>query len=79
MIEAKNIQKAFGEKKVLNDVSCCMSSGKVSLIIGASGSGKPSLTECLVGLIMPDSGQILYEGEDLTAMDDKRKKNFVLR
>lgn len=76
MIEAKNIQKAFGEKKVLNDVSCHMSSGKVSLIIGTSGSGKTVFMKCLVGLVTPDSGQILYEGEDLVTMDEKRKKDL---
>ena len=41
MIEVKNLQKSFGEKTVINDVSAVMETGKCNLIIGASGSGKP--------------------------------------
>lgn len=74
MIEAKNIRKSFGEKVVLEDVSAVMETGKTNLIIGSSGSGKTVLMKCMIGLFKPDSGQILYEGQDLTAMDDKELK-----
>jgi phospholipid/cholesterol/gamma-HCH transport system ATP-binding protein len=74
MIEAKNVRKSFGEKVVLEDVSAVMETGKTNLIIGSSGSGKTVLMKCMIGLFKPDSGQILYEGQDLTAMDDKELK-----
>ncbi|MGE7773759.1 ABC transporter ATP-binding protein [Chitinophaga sp. NPDC101104] len=74
MIELKNIRKSFGEKEILKDVSATMEAGKTNLIIGASGSGKTVLMKCMVGLIPVDSGQVLYNGEDFTAMDDNAKK-----
>jgi phospholipid/cholesterol/gamma-HCH transport system ATP-binding protein len=76
MIEVKNIGKSFGEKIVLNDVSTVMEAGKTNLIIGASGSGKTVLMKCLVGLIKPDKGQILYEGNDITKLEDKEWKDI---
>lgn len=74
MIELKNIRKSFGEKEILKDVSFNMEAGKTNLIIGASGSGKTVLMKCMVGLMPVDGGQVLYDGEDFTAMDDKEKK-----
>ncbi len=76
MIEVKNIRKSFGEKVVLNDVSFTMFAGKTNLIIGSSGSGKTVLMKCMVGLFQPDSGHILYEGTDLTQIDEKEKKEL---
>lgn len=74
MIEIKNIKKSFGEKVILDDISAVMDAGKCNLIIGASGSGKTVLTKCMVGLFAPDSGDILYSGEDIVKMDDEQKK-----
>jgi phospholipid/cholesterol/gamma-HCH transport system ATP-binding protein len=74
MIEIRNIRKSFGDKVVLEDISAVMATGKCNLIIGTSGSGKTVLTKCMVGLFEPDEGNILFDGEDMTAMqDDKRK------
>ena len=66
MIEFKNISKTFGDKVVLNDVSHKMETGKCNLIIGTSGSGKTVLQKCLVGLIEPDHGEIIYDGISFT-------------
>lgn len=76
MIEVKNIRKGFGDKIVINDVSATMEAGKCNLIIGSSGSGKTVFMKCLVGLFEPDSGQILYDGEDFTKMDDEQRKQI---
>ncbi|GBL35642.1 probable ribonucleotide transport ATP-binding protein mkl [Filimonas sp.] len=76
MIVLKNINKSFGSKTVLQDVSWEMESGKVNLIIGASGSGKTVLMKCVVGLVNPDAGEILYEGADFVNMDDKGRKEL---
>lgn len=74
MIEIKNIKKSFGDKVILDDISAVMEAGKCNLIIGASGSGKTVLTKCIVGLFTPDSGSILFSGEDIVAMDDEKRK-----
>jgi phospholipid/cholesterol/gamma-HCH transport system ATP-binding protein len=76
MIEIKNIRKSFGSKTVIEDVSTQMESGKVNLIIGASGSGKTVMMKCIVGLVHPDQGEIRYEGVDFLNMDDRGRKEL---
>jgi phospholipid/cholesterol/gamma-HCH transport system ATP-binding protein len=76
MIEIKNIQKGFGDKLVIKDVSAIMQSGKCNLIIGTSGSGKTVLMKCMVGLFEPDSGEIVYSGKSFTAMDQEERKEL---
>jgi phospholipid/cholesterol/gamma-HCH transport system ATP-binding protein len=74
MIEVKNIKKGFADKIVIDDVSAVMEAGKCNLIIGASGSGKTVFMKCLVGLFVPDSGQILYNGKNYIDMERDEKK-----
>ncbi|MES2003267.1 MAG: ATP-binding cassette domain-containing protein [Bacteroidota bacterium] len=74
MIEIKNIVKQFGDRVILEDISAVMESGKCNLIIGTSGSGKTVLTKCMVGLFRPDQGDILYNGENMLAMEDEQRK-----
>ncbi len=76
MIEIRNIVKQFGERVILNDVSAMMEPGKCNLIIGTSGSGKTVLTKCMVGLFKPDKGQILYNGDDMFAMENDTRKQL---
>lgn len=76
MIEVKNVEKSFGDKKVLQDVSFVMEAGKTNLIIGTSGSGKTVLMKCMIGLFHPDAGKILYEGRDIITIDEKEKKEI---
>jgi phospholipid/cholesterol/gamma-HCH transport system ATP-binding protein len=76
MIEVRNIKKAFGDRVVIEDVSAVMKAGQCNLIIGASGSGKTVLMKCMVGLFEPDSGQILYGGQDFTAMNGEEQTNI---
>jgi phospholipid/cholesterol/gamma-HCH transport system ATP-binding protein len=64
MIEIKNIAKAFGEKEVLKGISCELRQGETNLIIGGSGTGKSVLLKCVIGLIKPDTGHVLYNGRD---------------
>ncbi len=76
MIEVKGIKKGFGDKVILQDISCVMEPGKCNLIIGASGSGKTVLTKCMVGLFKPDRGDILYEGKNMLEMGEDEKKEL---
>ncbi|MGB3006402.1 MAG: ATP-binding cassette domain-containing protein [Chitinophagaceae bacterium] len=73
MIEVNNIKKGFDGKTVIEDVSCVMKAGQCNLIIGASGSGKTVLQKCIVGLFTPDSGNVIYSGQDFTAMNSEDK------
>ena len=67
LIEVSDLHKSFGELKVLKGVSEHISKGEVVSIIGPSGGGKSTFLRCLNLLEIPDSGKILFEGEDITA------------
>ncbi len=73
MIEIIALSKEFPDKKVLHEINCVFYDGKTNLIIGQSGSGKTVMMNCLVGLIPPTSGQILYDGRDLVQMSKKER------
>ena len=66
MIEIKNITKSFEDKKVLHGISGKFEKGKTNLIIGASGTGKSVLLKCLVGLLQPDQGSVLFDKRNFT-------------
>lgn len=75
MIEVKGLKKSFGNKTIINGVDVQLRPGLCNLIIGSSGSGKSVFTKCLVGLFQPDSGEILYDGQNFIAMTaDERKE-----
>lgn len=65
MIELKNISKSFGSNHVLRDVSLSVPKGKSLAIIGGSGTGKSVTLKCILGLIKPDAGEILIEGNPI--------------
>ena len=74
MIEIKNLNKSFGEKQVLKNMSAVFQKGKCNLVIGASGSGKSVLMKTLVGLEKIDSGEILYDNRDFANISYEEKK-----
>lgn len=76
MIEIKNLNKSFGDKHVLKNINATFTPGRPNLIIGASGSGKSVLMKCMVGLEIPDTGQILYENRDFANIDYDEKKHI---
>ena len=77
MIEVKNVTKSFDDgRTVLHDVSAKFYSGKTNLIIGQSGSGKTVLMKCIVGLMRPEQGEILYDGRDYLSMSPDQVKNL---
>ena len=73
MIELKQIRKAFDGREVLKGIDAVFEDGKTNLIIGQSGSGKTVLIKNVVGLYVPTSGQVLYDGRDINAMTKKEK------
>lgn len=69
MIEIRNIKKSFGDKDVLLGIDGVFKKGETNLIIGGSGTGKSVLLKCLIGLIKPDDGTVLYDGRDFYGGD----------
>ena len=65
MLEVKNLEKAFGKKKVLKDINFKIDKGDVIGIIGPSGCGKSTLLRCINLLEIPTSGTIIFEGNNI--------------
>jgi len=76
MIEVTNLHKSFDDNEVLKGVSATFEKGDTSMIIGASGSGKTVLLKCLVGLFLPDEGEISYDGRPYSKMSTKDKRGL---
>ncbi|WAS95912.1 ABC transporter ATP-binding protein [Nannocystis punicea] len=82
-ITLERVCKSFGNNRVLHEVSLVLPAGKILVMLGPSGTGKSVLLRCLVGLMKPDSGRIFVEGQDITALDERRsagrEQMFALR
>ena len=66
-IEVRNVNKNFGDFVALDDVSMTVSDGALTALLGPSGSGKSTLLRIIAGLETPDTGQVVIDGEDVTA------------
>ena len=75
MIEIKNLNKSYGDLRVLNDISIDIKKGEVIAIIGPSGGGKSTFLRCINRLEEPDSGHIKINGEDI--LDKKSDINKI--
>ncbi|GAB2764948.1 ABC transporter ATP-binding protein [Rhabdobacter roseus] len=74
MIEIKDIAKAFNGKEVLKGISGTFKQGEINIVIGGSGTGKSVLLKCIIGLIKPDAGRVLYDGRDFYHSDAEMKQ-----
>lgn len=77
MIELKNITKSFSGTVVLDKLDMDLNDGEVLTIIGQSGAGKSVLIKIIIGLITPDEGKILLDGEDITDYTEDRMNKSV--
>ena len=78
MLEIKNISFSYdGKRPVLSDVSAVINEGEMLSIVGKNGAGKTTLSSILCGFIKPDKGQVLFEGEDLSAYTIAERAAFV--
>ena len=66
MIELRNISKRYGDQQVLDNISFTINKGEFVSIVGRSGSGKSTLLNIIGGLECPDTGSVLYQGNDIS-------------
>ncbi len=76
MIVVENLYKSFDNVPVLKNISTSFEKGKTNMIIGQSGSGKTVLLKCMLGLFVPDSGDICYDERHYSKMTIKEKRNL---
>ncbi|RLM22105.1 sulfate ABC transporter ATP-binding protein [Brenneria alni] len=79
-IEIRNINKQFGQFQALNQINLAIQSGELVALLGPSGCGKTTLLRIIAGLEQPDSGNIIFHGEDVSVHDvRKRNVGFVFQ
>ena len=72
MIEVRNLRKSLGDNLVLDGVSFRVESGESVVIIGRSGGGKSVLLKHIIGLLQPNSGAVLIDGENIVGMNERQ-------
>jgi phospholipid/cholesterol/gamma-HCH transport system ATP-binding protein len=79
-LEVRNLNRSFGPRKVLQDISFQLKHGEILIIMGGSGCGKSTLLRHIIGSLKPDSGEIYIQGTEITKLDDehmaKMRKRF---
>ncbi len=76
IIELKNVNFSAREGKIVSDVSIEFDTGKTTAIIGASGGGKSTVLKLAAGLLVPDSGEVLYKGKNIALMSKGENLEF---
>src|SRR5262252_1614117 len=70
-IEFRNVTMSFEDRMILDDVSFTVATGETKIVMGGSGTGKSTILRLVLGLIKPDSGRILIDGEDVAQLSEK--------
>ena len=78
-IQVKNIEKSFGESKILNGISLDVNKGDFTAIMGPSGSGKSTLLYSISGMDEITEGSIIFDGEKLSEMKEEQRAQFRLK
>ena len=68
MLELRNVSFEVDGKKILNNISLTMEDNRFTVITGPNGGGKSTLAKLIMGIEKPTEGEILFDGEDITAM-----------
>jgi len=76
-IEVRDLCKSFGAKHVLRSLNLTVRAGESIVVIGGSGTGKSVLIKSIIGLLQPDSGTILIDGEDVTQMSVREREQVT--
>ncbi|MFZ1699450.1 MAG: ATP-binding cassette domain-containing protein [Pyrinomonadaceae bacterium] len=69
-IEFRNVDLAFDDQVILDNVSFTVKRGETKIVLGGSGTGKSTIIKLILGLLKPDAGEILIEGEEISGFDD---------
>src|SRR5687768_13725845 len=72
MIEVQHVVKNFGKLEVLKDISLTTESGQCIALIGPNGCGKTTLIKCILGMVIPSSGQILFQQKNISKDEQYR-------
>ena len=72
MIDVCQLRRSFGSNLILDNVTFRVESGESVAIIGRSGGGKSVLLKHIIGLLIPDSGKVLIDGENLCGLDERQ-------
>ncbi|OFT27638.1 macrolide ABC transporter ATP-binding protein [Corynebacterium sp. HMSC08F01] len=78
MLELNDITKSFTQQRVLEGISLTVGGGESVAIMGPSGSGKSTLLHCMSGVLVPDDGQVRFNGQDVSAMSDAERSRLRL-
>ncbi|MEU6483193.1 ABC transporter ATP-binding protein [Streptomyces sp. NPDC046887] len=73
LLTARGLTKAYGPTAALRGAEVTVRAGEVVAVMGPSGSGKSTLLHCLAGIVRPDSGSVVYDGRELTALSDAER------
>lgn len=78
MIEVKNLYKSYGKTSVLENVNVNVSDGSIFGLVGINGAGKSTLLRLVSGVLKPDGGEILIDGEPVYENEKAKRKIFFL-
>jgi ABC-type branched-subunit amino acid transport system ATPase component len=76
MLEVKNLHKSFGGVRAVNDCSFSVKRGKITALIGPNGSGKSTIFNLVSGVLVPDSGSIIFDGENISGLQVEKISNL---
>jgi phospholipid/cholesterol/gamma-HCH transport system ATP-binding protein len=78
-ISYSHVKKAFGKKRIYDDLNLDIEKGETITVIGGSGTGKSVMLKCLIGLMYPDDGEVLFDGRDVTQMTETELRDVRRR
>ena len=76
MIEARDVKLAFGSTPALRGANLSVAQGEIVAVMGPSGSGKSTLLHCLAGILVPDEGEVWFDGQRVDTMNEERRSTL---
>ncbi|GAA3214281.1 ABC transporter ATP-binding protein [Dactylosporangium siamense] len=76
MLEARDVKLAFGQTPALRGATLAVAEGEIVAVMGPSGSGKSTLLHCLAGILVPDEGEIMFDGTRVDQLDETRRSTL---
>src|SRR3978361_812766 len=79
VIHIKGLKKSFGSKDVLTNINLDVKRGENVVVLGRSGQGKSVTIQCIVGMLVPDEGELTVFGEEVAGMNEKELKELRMK